>query len=51
MQKLSMKAREELIKRQHPKYLKASKKEKTQIITTVCETTGLSVTIPLPQLL
>jgi hypothetical protein len=37
-----MKSREELIKRQHPKYLKASKKEKTQLINTVCETTGLS---------
>lgn len=42
MSKLSMKSREELIKRQHPKYLKASKKEKTQLINTVCETTGLS---------
>ena len=41
-QKLSMKARNEVISKQHPRYVKASKKEKTEIISIVCEATGLS---------
>jgi len=42
MKKISMKARKEVIQLHKKNYRKASKKEKGQIINTVCEATGLS---------
>jgi len=42
MKKVSMKARIEIIDKQIKKYRKASKKEKSQILNTICESTGLS---------
>lgn len=42
MKKISMKARNEIIEKQKPKYKKATKKEKGVILTSTCETTGLS---------
>lgn len=42
MTKISMKSRQEVIKRYYAKYKKASKKEKGQILDTVCLATGLS---------